>query len=157
APAQLQEGITDFADALATTEDHGAVEPADAYDDMHAALELVLGEGSGLDERIRYLLAVAGLAARLTDSAANPYRAAEGHVSTPRTLTHYLLAEPAMHAAVVLHRHDDDAAVRTRMISLAAQVAPTAAGDMAAEFPGLTGDDPRIEPASRARARRWIE
>jgi hypothetical protein len=157
APAQLQDGITDFADALATTEDRDAAEPADAHDDMHAALDLVLDEGPGLDERIRYLLAVAGLAARFTDSDANPHRAVEGHVSTPRTLTHYLLVEPAMQAAVVLHRHDDDAAVRTRMTSLAAQVAPSAAGDMAAELPGLTGDDPRIEPASRARARRWIE
>jgi len=157
APAQLQEGITDFVDALAVTEGRDAVEPVDGYDDMHAALELVLDEGPGLDQRIRYMLAVAGLAARLTDSDANPDRAVEGHVSAPRTLTHYLLAEPAMHAAVVLHRHDDDAAVRTRMISLAAQVAPTAAGDMAGELPGLTRDDPRIEPASRARARRWIE
>jgi hypothetical protein len=157
APAQLQEGITDFTNALARTEDRDAVESADAYDDMHAALELVLEEGPSLAERIRYLLAVTGLAARLTGSDANPDRAVEGHASAPRPLTRYLLVEPAMHAALVLHRQDDNAAVRTRMISFAAQVAPAAAGDMAAELPGLTGEDPRIEPATRARARRWIE
>jgi hypothetical protein len=72
------------------------------------------------------------------------------------SLTHYLLAMPAMHAAVVLHRHDDDDAVRTRMLSLAAEVAPVAAGDLASEFPDLTGDDPLLEPAARARAANWI-
>jgi hypothetical protein len=55
---------------------------------------------------------VTGLAARLTDTDVNPHRAVKGYVSTPGMLMHYLLVEPAMHAALVLHRHDDDAAVR---------------------------------------------
>jgi len=153
APAQLRADIENFAAALAATDD----DQADPYDDMHAALELALTEEPDLNERIRYLLAVTGLAARLTDTDVNPRRAMKGDVSTPGMLTHYLLVEPAMHAALVLHRDDDDAAVRARMLSLAAQVAPVAAGDLAAEFPGLAGDDPRLEPASRARALRWIE
>jgi hypothetical protein len=157
APALLRADIEDFAAALATTEDDHADEVADPYDDMHAALELVLAEGPDPDERIRYLLAITGLAARLTDTDVNPRRTMEGHVSTPLMLTHYLLVEPTMHAALTLHRHDDDNAVRVRMLSLAAQVSPFAAGDMAAEFPDLTGDDPRLDPASRARALRWIE
>jgi hypothetical protein len=53
--------------------------------------------------------------------------------------------------------NDEDAAVHTRMLSLAAQVAPVAAGDLVTEFPGLDGDDPRLDPGSRTRARRWIE
>lgn len=153
APALLDADIEDFAAALAATDDDNA----DSYDDMHAALELVLAEEPDLDERIRYLLAVTCLAARLTDTDVNPHRAMKDYVSRPGMLTHYLLAEPAMHAALVLHRHDDDAAVRARMLSLAAQVAPVAAGDLAAEFPDLAGDDPRLEPASRARALSWIE
>jgi hypothetical protein len=36
-----------------------------------------------------------------------------------------------MRAAMILHRLDDDAAVLARMLSLAAEVAPVAAGDMA--------------------------
>jgi hypothetical protein len=73
-------------------------------------------------------------------------------------LTHYLLVEPSMHAALVLHTYDDeDDVVRARMLSLVAQVAPAAAGDLAAEFPDLAGEDPRFEPASRMRALRWIE
>ena len=157
APAGIREGITDFADALATTEDRDAFESADAYDDMHVALDGVLEDGPDLGERIRYLLVVAGLAAGLAEGGEDPEADAGDLVAIPHPLTHYLLAEPAMHAAVVLHRLDDDAALRARMLSLAAQVAPGAAGAMAAEFPGLTGDDPRIEPASRARARRWID
>jgi hypothetical protein len=125
---------------------------------MHGALELVLDEESDdLDEVIRYLLAITSLASRLTGTEANPNRAREGYVSTPRMLTHHLLVEPAMHAALNLNRHDDDDAVRARMLALSAQVAPVAAGDMVVEFPGLTGDDPTLEPASRMRARHWIE
>ena len=127
APAQLRADIENFAAALAATDD----DQADPYDDMHAALELALTEEPDLNERIRYLLAVTGLAARLTDTDVNPRRAMKGDVSTPGMLTHYLLVEPAMHAALVLHRDDDDAAVRARMLSLAAQVAPVAAGDLA--------------------------
>jgi hypothetical protein len=154
APAHLRAGIEDFAAALSATEGDGPGEP---YDDMHAALELVLDEDTDLDRAVRYLLIIAGLAARFTNTDANPRRSLKGHVSTPGMLTHYLLVRPALHAALTLHRHDRDDAVRARMLSLAAQVAPAAAGDLAAEFPGLTGEDPRLEPASRMRARHWIE
>ena len=157
APARWREGITDFVDALAMTEDGDEPEADDAYDDMHRALEEVLEDGPDLDERIRYLLAVAGNTARLTESDVNPRRADDEYVSTPGELTRYLLLEPAMHAVTMLHRHDDDEAIRARMLSLAAEVEPAAAGRLAADFPDLTGDDPRLEPASRARAQRWIE
>ncbi len=154
---ELQAGIEDFAAALSATEGDRSYDSDDPYDDMHAALELVLDEESDLEEVIRYLLAITSLSSKLTGTGANPNRTREGYVSTPRMLTHYLLAEPAMHAALTLNRHDDDDAVRARMLSLAAQVAPAAAGDMVVEFPGLTGDDPTLEPASRMRARHWIE
>jgi hypothetical protein len=154
---QLRADLGDFAAALSVTENDDPDDRADAYNDMHAALELVLSENGDLGEAIRSLLAITGRAARFTSTDANPGRNLEGQISTPRMLTHYLLVEPAMHAALTLHRHDDDNAVRTRMLSLAAQVAPVAAGDMAAEFPGLSGEDPRLEPASRMRARRWVE
>lgn len=157
APAQIRADIEGFAAALSATESARSDDSREPYDDMHAALELVLGEDTDLDEAIRYLLAITSLAAKFTSTDANPNRNLEGHVSTPGMLTHYLLVEPAMHAALVLHRHDDDSAIRTRMLSLAAQVAPAAAGDLAAEFLGLVGEDPRLEPASRMRVRHWIE
>jgi hypothetical protein len=156
APAWLNEDVQDFAAALAATEGHGSEDAGDPYDDMHGTLDEVLDEDSDLDEAVRYLLAITGLAAKLTSSDANPNRGREKYVSEPHALTHYLLVEPAMHACIIIHRHDDDNAVRTRMLSLAAQIAPIAAGDMAAEFPGLTGDDPRLESAARARAQHWI-
>lgn len=43
------------------------------------------------------------------------------------------------------------------LVWLAAGSRPADAGALAADFPDLTGDDPRLEPASRARARRWVE
>jgi hypothetical protein len=154
APAQLRAGIEDFAAALSATE---ADRPGEPYEDMYAALELVLGEDTDLDRAVRYLLSIAGLAARFTSTDANPRKTLKDHVPAPGMLTHYLLVKPALHAALTLHRHDLDDAVRTRMLSLAAEVGPVAAGDLAAEFPGLTGEDPRLEPASRMRARCWIE
>jgi len=156
-PPRVGAGIKDFTAALEVTETAEVHEAEDPYDDMHRALDEVLAEGDGREERIRWVLAVTGLAARLTETGANPRRGDEEQVSSPLTLTRYLLAMPAMHAAVVLHRHDDEDAVRTRMLSLAAQVAPAAAGDLAAELPDLTGDDPRLEPAARARAVNWLE
>ena len=72
-------------------------------------------------------------------------RSTEGTpASTPRTITYYLLIEPAMHSATVLHRANDDAAIRAAMLSLAAQVSPLAAAGLIAELPGLTGNDPRL-------------
>lgn len=156
APDEVRAGIDDFVAALsATEEDHS--DDFDPYDDMFVALELVLGDESDLDEVVRYLLAITSLAAKLTGTEANPNRTREGYVSTPRMLAHDLLLDPSMDAALILHRLDDDDAVRARMLSLAAQVAPVVAGDLAAEFPGLTGEDPTLEPAARTRARHWIE
>jgi hypothetical protein len=155
--ASLRADIEEFAAALTTTEADQTDETADSYDGMHAALELVLAEGPDLGERIRYLLSIAGLAARFTETDVNPHRELEDHVATPLKLTHYLLVEPALHAAVTLHRHDDDDAIRARMLSLMAEISPPAAGGLASEFPDLTGDDPRFDPASRVRALRWIE
>lgn len=157
APDEVQAHIEDFVTALSATEGDHSDDPGDPYNDMYVALEPVLDDEPDRDEVVRYLLAVTGLAAKLTDTEANPNRNNEDYVSTPRMLTHHLLIEPVMHAVVTLHRHDDDDAVRARMLSLAAQVAPAAAGDLAAEFPGLTGEDPTLEPAARMRARRWIE
>jgi hypothetical protein len=157
APDEIQADIEDFAAALSATEGDRSDNSDDPYDDMHAALELMLDDESDLDEVVRYLLAITSLAAKLMDTEANPNRTREGYVSAPCVLTRYLLAEPAMHAVLTLHRHDDDDAVRTRMLSLAAQVAPVAAGDIVAQFPGLTGDDPTLEPATRTRTRHWIE
>jgi DNA-binding transcriptional ArsR family regulator len=134
APAQLRAGIEDFAAALSATE---ADRPGEPYEDMYAALELVLGEDTDLDRAVRYLLSIAGLAARFTSTDANPRKTLKDHVPAPGMLTHYLLVKPALHAALTLHRHDLDDAVRTRMLSLAAEVGPVAAGDLAAEFPGL--------------------
>lgn len=156
-PPRVRAGIEDFTAALEVTEAAGADEAADPYDDMHRALDKVLAEEAGLRTRIQWLLAVTGLAARLTETDVNPRRGSEDDVSSSLTLAQYLLAMPAMHAAVVLHRHDDDNAVLTRMLSLAAEVAPAAAGGLASELPDLTGDDPRLEPAARARAANWIE
>ncbi len=156
-PPGARAGIKDFITALEVTETAEANDAGDPYDDMHRALDLVLAEGPGLEQRIRWALAVTGLAARLTEAGADPRRDAGEQASGPLTLTRYLLAMPAMHAAVVLHRHDDENAVRTRMLSLSAQVAPVAAGDLASELPDLTGDDPRLEPAAKARAVSWIQ
>lgn len=156
-PPGIRAGIEDFIAAMEVTEAADVDEAEDPYDDMHRALGKILAKAAGIRKRVQWVLAVTGLAARLTETDANPRRDSEEHVSSPLTLTHYLLAMPAMHAAVVLHRHDDDNAVRTRMLSLAAEVAPVAAGDLASELPDLTGDDPRLEPAARARAVNWIE
>jgi hypothetical protein len=62
-----------------------------------------------------------------------------------------------MHSATILHRDNDNAAIRGTMLCLAAQVSPIAAADLIAEFPGLAGDDPRLEPAARTRAARWVQ
>lgn len=156
-PNGIRADLEDFAAALARTEADRADDPDDPYNDMHAALEVVLDEESELTEVICYLLDITTLAARFTATSANPNRALEGYVSDPLMLTYYLLVEPTLHAAVILHRHDDDDAVRTRTLSLAASVAPIAAGDMARQFPSLSEDDPRVGPAWRARALRWIE
>lgn len=155
-PPRARAGIKDFVAAMEVTETTEADEAEDPYDDMHRALDRVLVKGAGLRQRIQWVLTVTGLSARLTETDADPRGDAEEQVTGPLTLTRYLLAMPAMHAAVVLHRHDDDDAVRARMLSLSAEVAPAAAGDLASEFPDLTGDDPRLEPAAKARAVNWV-
>src|SRR6185437_14359024 len=89
-PARAGAGIKDFIAALEVTETAGADEVEDPYDDMHRALDRVLAEGAGREKRIRWALAVTGLAARLTETGANPRRDADEHVSSPLTLTRYL-------------------------------------------------------------------
>ncbi|MGH3165624.1 MAG: hypothetical protein ACRDN0_06985, partial [Trebonia sp.] len=153
--ARIRPDIEAFVTALGATADSEAIDP---YDDMHAALERILApDVPDLDNRIRYVLQVVGLAAGLTATDVNPRRAEPGALASAQELSRYLLAHPAMHAALVLHAGDDDTAVRTRALSLAAQVAPSAAGALAADFPRLSGDDPRLEPASRTQVRHWIE
>jgi hypothetical protein len=164
APARMRASMKRFAAALAATEegesapedDAETTGSADPYDDMGSALEQALAEGPSLAERARYLLAVIGHAAELTETDSNPYRTTAGYISAPRELAAELLAHPAEHAALVLHRDDDETAVRNRALSLAARLSPAVAGEMAADFPDLTGDDPRLEPASRTRALHWV-
>jgi hypothetical protein len=153
--ARIRADVEAFATALAATSDNDAIDP---YDGMHAALERILtADVPDLDNRLRYVLRIIGMAAEFTGTDANPRRADQGAIGSATELAKYLLAHPAMHAALVLHAGDDDTAVRARALALAAQVAPSAAGALAADFPGLTGDDPRLEPASRTQVRHWIE
>jgi hypothetical protein len=154
-PGRLRAGIDTYAAALAETERDDPDKDADAYDDMHTALEEVLADGPGIAKRIRLLLTVTGAAVRTADSGSRSTD--ETPASTTRTIIDYLLIEPAMHSAVVLHRDNDDAAIRATMLSLAAQVSPIAVAGLIAEFPGLTGADPRLEPAARTRAARWVQ
>jgi hypothetical protein len=95
APAQFRTGIENFAAALSATRGGHSDDSVDPYGDMHAALELVLDEDSDLEEAVRYLLAIAGLAARLTSTGANPNGTRKGRLPTPCAATRYLLAEPA--------------------------------------------------------------
>lgn len=74
ARGQLQADIDDFAAALSVTEDDHPDDLADPYDDMHGALEVLLGENTDLHEAVRSLLAITGLAARFTSTDANPNR-----------------------------------------------------------------------------------
>ncbi|WP_106131359.1 hypothetical protein [Pseudosporangium ferrugineum] len=153
--ARLHPGIDTYAAALAETERDDPDEDADAYNDMHLALEEVLADGPGMAKRIRFLLTVLGAAVRTADSGS---RSTDGTpASTPRSITYYLLIEPSMHSATVLHRDNDDAAIRAAMLGLAAQVSPLAAAGLIAELPGLTGDDPRLEPAALTRATTWVQ
>ena len=154
-PTRLRPGIDAYAAALADTERDDPDKDGDAYNDMHVALEEVLADGPGMAKRIRLLLTVLGAAVRTADSGSRSTD--ETPASRPRTIIDYLLLEPAMHSAVVLHRDNENVAIRASMLSLAAQVSPIAAGGLIAEFPGLTGDDPRLEPAARTRAARWVE
>jgi hypothetical protein len=156
-PTLLRADIEDFAAALVATEGDHAEETADSYDDMHTALELVLAAGPDLDERVRYLLDIAGTAARLTDSDVNPRRNMEGHVSTPlcsptTCSLNLRCTRPWLFTGTTTTTRSVCACSPSRH-----RYHPVAVGDLAAEFPDLTGDDPRLDPASRARALRWIE
>jgi hypothetical protein len=154
-PARLRSGIDTYAAALAETEQDNHDKDTDVYDDMHVALEEVLADGPGLAKRVQLLLEIIGAAVRAADAGPRP--AGEVTGSAPRTITDYLLIEPAMHSSTVLHRDNDDDAIRAVMLSLAAQVSPIAVAGLSAEFPGLTGDDPRLEPAARTNAARWVQ
>ncbi len=165
-PAEARSSMIEFAMALAVTDRyHGGgqpdeydADPGDAYDDMHRALEAALADGQGQTARIRGVMAAVGLSAALTQTEINPRRGAEGYVSAPRQLVTELLARPAEYAALVLSEESsDDGVIRQRALAMIAQVASVAAGEMAADLPDLTGEDPRMEPAARRRARRWIE
>jgi hypothetical protein len=150
------------AQAVTDPEDRGAKragdsERGDAYEDMHEALEAALTEDSDFDARIRDVLAVVGQAAGLTQTDVNPHRTAKGHISTPGEMTTELLARAAEHATAILSERVGDATVRLTALAIVAQISATAAGEMAAGFPDLTGDDPRTEPAARKRAQRWLE
>ncbi|WP_412746005.1 hypothetical protein [Krasilnikovia sp. MM14-A1004] len=153
-PARLRQHIDAFAEALAETEGEDSDEVGEAYDDMHAALEQILDDRPGQAKRIRLLLAVTGTAVRTADDVR---RAEQAQAAAWRPVTHYLLVEPAMHAATILHRDNDNAAIRATMLCLAAQVSPMAVAGLIAEFPGLAGDDPRLEPAARTRAAGWVQ
>jgi hypothetical protein len=156
-PKRIRRHMDAYAAALAETERNGHDENADLYDDMHGALELALADGPGLRKRIRFLLAITGTAARISESDPASDPSDDAWASSPRTITHYLLVEPALHSAADLRRHDDDAAIRTTMLCQAARVSPVAVADLIAEFPEIGGDDPRLEPAARTRATRWVE
>ncbi|MFB9830806.1 hypothetical protein [Actinoallomurus acaciae] len=156
-PADMRSGLTAFVQAqLLTDADKIDYEHGDPYDEMHGALEDALVHDEQFNDRLRAALDVAGLAARLTQTDVNPYRGVGRHISSPRQMTMELLARAALHATVVLTDHDGDATVRLGALATVAHVSAATAGEMAADLPDLTGDDPRTEPAARERARQWI-
>lgn len=152
------QGYADLAAALeAIDSDPGQDLSSDLHDDMHTALEKILEESDDPAAAVRCVLPVIGLAARLITIQAVGYGEAGGGVASPGTLVGYLLSDPAHSAALLLHRDGDHGeAIRSRMLSLAAQVDPSIVGDLAADLPNLTGNDPRLEPAARSRARSWV-
>lgn len=69
----LRSCLTTFVRAHVLTErDEIDYDYGDPYDEMHGALENALANGAHFDERLRSALDVAGLAARLTQTAVNP-------------------------------------------------------------------------------------
>ncbi|WP_326634269.1 hypothetical protein OIE67_51035 [Nonomuraea fuscirosea] len=163
-PATMHAAMTEFVEAQALTDPDGISprpgdeEVGDAYDDMHHALEAALTDNGDLSRRVRGLLTVVGRAAELTATDVNTHLGQERHICAPRELTRELLERAAEHAAVIIsdEEPDDDGSVRLNALSMLAQIAPDAAGAMAADFPDLSSDDPRDEPAARTRARQWV-
>lgn len=156
-PKTLHASMNDFLLAQRVTEVAAEErdEDADPYDDMHAALEAALVGADG--ELLQALLDLVGEAVRLTATDANPRREAEGYVSGPDDLLGYLMLHPAEHACVITsHERDDDRVIRHGALAIVARISPAAAGEMAADLPDLTGEDPRTEPAARDRAERWV-
>jgi hypothetical protein len=163
-PMETYEAMTEFVRAQTLTDpDDGSPRPApieagDAYDEMHHALEEALDDDGDLYEQVRGILAVVGVAAQLTATEVNSHLGMERYISTPHELTRELLKRAAEHAAVILSEEEPDSngSVRLTALSMVAQVAPDAAGEMATDLPDLTSDDPRDEPAARARAHQWV-
>lgn len=163
-PAATRAAMRKFVRAQALTNpDDGSSRPSDeevgdAYDDMHHALEAALNDDGDLYGQVRGILTVVGLAAELTSTEVNAHLGKERYICTPRELARELLERAAEHASVILSEEepDGDGSVRLNALSVIAQIAPDAAGEMAADFPDLASDDPRDEPAARARARQWV-
>ncbi|GAA1596018.1 hypothetical protein GCM10009678_92550 [Actinomadura kijaniata] len=152
-PAPVADALTDFARALAETE-IDVPSGVDAFGDMLGMLEEALRPGEGLPDRVRGVLEVLGRAAALAALEEVDPEFARG----PEELAAGLLAEAADSASLFLVEEDDaDEAVRMRALAAVARVSAEAAGAMAADLPDLDGDDPRLEPVARDRARRWVE
>jgi hypothetical protein len=164
-PSATRSPMTEFVRALAVTDrcdddhqDDDYDDAVDAYEDMHHSLEAALAEGRDLTARVRGTLLVTGFSAALTPTDVNPQRGVTGYISTPRELAAELLTSPAEYAAIILSEEsDEENIVRLNALALVARIDPAAAGEMAADFPDLAGEDPRMEPAAHSRALRWIE
>ncbi|GIG70657.1 hypothetical protein [Phytomonospora endophytica] len=153
-PPELRRSLLEFAAALAETERDGG-EREDPYDDMNDALEAVITAEDDRSGPILAVLEVIGRAAALipTDVGVR----GPGAVLAPRHLAAELVAHPSMHGTVLL---DDDTwgddTIRLHTLAFVAAMDAVAAGELAADFPDLTGADPRMEPAARERARNWV-
>jgi hypothetical protein len=160
----MHAAMTEFIEAQALTDPDGMSprpgdeEVGDASDDMHHALEAALTDAGDLSRRVRALLSVVGRAAELTATEVNAHLGQERYICAAQELTRELLERAAEHASLVLsgEEPDDDGSVRLNVLSMVARIAPEAVGAMAADFPDLTSDDPRDEPAARTRARQWV-
>ncbi|WP_433435416.1 hypothetical protein [Nonomuraea sp. CA-141351] len=162
--AETYDAMTEFVRAQTLTDpDDGSprpfgVEAGEAYNDMHRALEEALDDDGDLYEQVCGILAVVGVAAELTATEVNSHLGMERYISAPHELTRELLKRAAEHAAVILSEEESDSngSVRLSALSMIAQIAPDAAGEMTTDLPDLASDDPRDEPAARARAHQWV-
>ena len=133
--------------------------PASAvtFDEMNGALESALEHDGWITARIEAVLAIPQCAAGLTATDANSRGGQEGYISTPQELTVELMKNSGLYAGATLSgASDEDTLLGLSTLALVASVDVSAAGVLAGELPDLTGDDPRIEPAARQRALRWV-
>ncbi|MFC7619245.1 hypothetical protein [Microlunatus sp. GCM10028923] len=164
-PAEVFTFLAGFIQAMVATEGERGSEDrleedvADAYDSMHQVLEeVLLDDEDDITDRLLAVLEIVGRSARLTRTDVNPRRGVEGHISSPDELAAELLRRPAEYAATVLATEtNEDDLIRLRALAIVAQIEPGLAGHMAADFADLSSDDPRMEPAARARAVQWVE